>query len=225
MVYLPGFRINRQKENLRLTGHSRRPARLCPFQAYVFRSWFCSSLLFCVAGRRLNSGVRLEKFRKRRMGIPILGEIEKLINEHGSAAILKERLTLAADQFRILESKNAESQAKIIALEQSDNNLRSDLQKAHQEIGRLNNIILEYHKFSLSEKHEKVLLAVAIKSGRDAFTLAEYAELTEPETLEKLSYLSTKNFVIGSFSSPKTWTVMPEGHRYLSVKKLIDKII
>lgn len=37
----------------------------------------------------------------------IFGGIEKLITEHGSAAILRERISLAAQQYTILEKENA----------------------------------------------------------------------------------------------------------------------
>lgn len=41
------------------------------------------------------------------MGIPFFSEIERLITEHGSATILKERIALLKDQFVLLESKVA----------------------------------------------------------------------------------------------------------------------
>lgn len=44
------------------------------------------------------------------MGIPFLSEIERLINEHGSATVLRERLALANDQFVLLERKVAQLQ-------------------------------------------------------------------------------------------------------------------
>ena len=40
------------------------------------------------------------------MTLPLLGEIERLINEHGSAVILKERLALAAEQYAALQNEN-----------------------------------------------------------------------------------------------------------------------
>ncbi|MDD2700641.1 MAG: hypothetical protein PHH36_05320 [Sideroxydans sp.] len=46
------------------------------------------------------------------MGIPILSEIERLINEHGSAVILKERLALAADQYSALQKQVAQLQSE-----------------------------------------------------------------------------------------------------------------
>lgn len=41
------------------------------------------------------------------MSIPILGEIERLITEHGSAVILKERVAQLREQIDILEQKTA----------------------------------------------------------------------------------------------------------------------
>ena len=46
------------------------------------------------------------------MAFPLFGEIERLINEHGSAVILKERLTLASEQYAALEKKVSELQAE-----------------------------------------------------------------------------------------------------------------
>lgn len=58
------------------------------------------------------------------MGIPILSEFEKLINEHGSAVILKEHLALfqskfglLKDEFSNLEKKNSELKARVAELE------------------------------------------------------------------------------------------------------------
>lgn len=46
------------------------------------------------------------------MGIPFFTEIERLIVEHGSATVLKERLALLKDQFVLLERKVAELEAE-----------------------------------------------------------------------------------------------------------------
>jgi hypothetical protein len=60
------------------------------------------------------------------MAIPFLGEIERLINEHGSAAILKERLALAADQYSALEKK-------VLQLEAENERLRLDLEECQKQ--------------------------------------------------------------------------------------------
>ncbi len=51
------------------------------------------------------------------MSLNPISLIEKAINEHGSAAILKERLSLAADQFKQLEEENRKLKSVNAALE------------------------------------------------------------------------------------------------------------
>lgn len=58
------------------------------------------------------------------MGIPVLAEIERLITEHGSAAILRERLGLASEQYAALEKKVAELQAEKERLESENSELK-----------------------------------------------------------------------------------------------------
>jgi hypothetical protein len=59
------------------------------------------------------------------MSLPILGEIERLITEHGSAVILKERnallhdkLVLLKEEVAKLEKENSDLKAKVAALNQ-----------------------------------------------------------------------------------------------------------
>lgn len=46
------------------------------------------------------------------MALPFLAEIERFITEHGSAAIMKERLELIRDKYSDLEEKLAAALAK-----------------------------------------------------------------------------------------------------------------
>jgi len=102
----------------------------------------------------------------------IFDSIERLINEHGSAAILKERLSLAADQYTALERKNAEANARAEAaelraqaaemrvkdLEAENERLHLDNEQLVKEIGNLkkqllhgasNNILHDYDPYDL----------------------------------------------------------------------------
>jgi cell division protein FtsB len=54
----------------------------------------------------------------------VFEQIEKLITEHGSAAILRERLHFAGDQYAALERKNAELQAENDKLRREVESLR-----------------------------------------------------------------------------------------------------
>jgi len=64
----------------------------------------------------------------------IFGELERLITEHGSAAILRERLGLAADQYTALEKKNSGLQAE-------NENLRAQLEHLQKENAELKQAI------------------------------------------------------------------------------------
>jgi hypothetical protein len=57
----------------------------------------------------------------------LFDNIEKLINEHGSAVILKERLLLAEDKYSALERKAS-------ALETENAKLRGELQQTKNEV-------------------------------------------------------------------------------------------
>ena len=92
------------------------------------------------------------------MAIPFLSEIEKLITEHGSAAILKERIALANDKYAMLEQKLSESTVRAEAAEARANNLESenealklDNKQFQEKIGLLEE--------QLSEKGHHALLA------------------------------------------------------------------
>ncbi|MEW9572681.1 hypothetical protein ABQJ54_13055 [Rhodanobacter sp. Si-c] len=54
----------------------------------------------------------------------LFGGIEKLITEHGSAAILRERIGLAAQQYAILEKENASLKVRITTLEAENSRLQ-----------------------------------------------------------------------------------------------------
>ena len=63
----------------------------------------------------------------------LLDGIERLINEHGSASILKERIELANDKYAALEGNNSILNQKVAMLESQNNTLRLNLEKAEIE--------------------------------------------------------------------------------------------
>ncbi len=72
--------------------------------------------------------------------------IEKLINEHGSSTILKERLELLRDQMSALEKENGVLKSENAILKGKQNETESQLNKAIKEIERLNQIIERFKK-------------------------------------------------------------------------------
>ena len=63
----------------------------------------------------------------------LLDGFEKLINEHGSAAILKERIALANDKFAILESENTQLKVKVSILEAENAALKLDNEESQKQ--------------------------------------------------------------------------------------------
>ena len=80
----------------------------------------------------------------------LLEGLEKLINEHGSATILKERIALANDKFSILETEMQKTKSKNDALT--------------SEVAKLNNI-LEYQEQKI-RKFEQQLSDLAETSKK-----------------------------------------------------------
>ncbi len=69
----------------------------------------------------------------------MLDIIEKLINEHGSSTILKERLALISDRYELLEEKNTD-------LRYRNEELKQELSEASDEIERLKEIVEKNQK-------------------------------------------------------------------------------
>lgn len=57
----------------------------------------------------------------------IFQDIERLITEHGSASILRERLALAAEQYAALEKQNA-------ALKEAETNLKAENKRLNLDL-------------------------------------------------------------------------------------------
>lgn len=75
------------------------------------------------------------------MGIPvlseILSEIERLIIEHGSAAVLYERLAFAKEQYKATEQQLQESQAKNGELADENRQLRKENDELKRKVAEL----------------------------------------------------------------------------------------
>ena len=63
----------------------------------------------------------------------LLNSFDRLINEHGSAAILRERLTLAADQYALVEKENIALKSENEILKTENNNLKTENYNLKQE--------------------------------------------------------------------------------------------
>ena len=101
----------------------------------------------------------------------IFDGIEKLITEHGSAAILKERLALVADKYSALEKKvaNLESENRNLKVEngqlkEQKRNLEEQLKQRHGQ--RLEEVQARIAERMFPKHREPVLLNLAVVDQR-----------------------------------------------------------
>ena len=90
------------------------------------------------------------------MAIPFLSEIEKLITEHGSAAILKERIALANDKYAALEQKLSVCDAANKELHSENETLRLDNGKLKEQVRAFEEILSDKRHKSLLEEQQLV---------------------------------------------------------------------
>jgi len=141
------------------------------------------------------------------MAIPILGEIERLINEHGSAAILKERLALASDQYSALEKKLSDSESRVEAAELRTKNLESESQrleldnfKLKEEIRNLKEQLSERHGQRLEEVREQLLQLLAAQTGRiTASQAAQVLQIGEQLATYHLTEMGKESLVTAGY--------------------------
>ena len=101
----------------------------------------------------------------RSSGMGFLDSIEKLINEHGSAVILRERITLAHEQFAVLEKKATDLQLKVDGLKSENDSLKVDKLTLEKKVRNLEEQLVERRGQRLEEIREKLL--TALSSGHE----------------------------------------------------------
>src|SRR5687768_12392588 len=148
----------------------------------------------------------------------LLDSIEKLINEHGSATILKERIALANDKYTALERKLSESELRAKQLESEKQHFELDNFKLKEKVRSLEEQLAERHGQCLEELREKIL--TVLSSGREA-TSAQIAAMLgvgEQLTTFHLEELGKTHFVNATkfyTRQPTVWRLGQEGRGYL----------
>lgn len=146
----------------------------------------------------------------------LLDGFEKLINEHGSAAILKERIALANDKYAALEQKLSASEPRAKELESENQGLRHDLEVAQVQIQNLENIE-QSHGPRLEEIREKLLLLLTEHSDITASQIAGTAAI-HPQLIKfHLTDMEAKGLVHGSYfvGGDTEWSTSQDGLGYL----------
>jgi predicted nuclease with TOPRIM domain len=174
--------------------------------------------------------IRIDKSRSVLLGwcnmsIPIFSQIEKLINEHGSAVILKERIALAQDQYAALEKKLSESESQTKAAELRAKNLESenrrlelDNDKLKEIIGSLEEQLSDHHSLRLEEVREKLLIALSSGDRAVAAQLAQVIGVGEQLATFHLTEMEKDHLVSAArfyTNKPTIWRIAQQGRGYL----------
>jgi len=137
--------------------------------------------------------------------------LEKLITEHGSAAILKERLALVADKYSALEQKVAD-------LESENRNLKVENDQLKEKKRNLEEQLAQRHGQRLEEVREQLLQVLAAQSEWvTASQVARVLKIGEQlatfhlTDMEKLKLIS----VSYAIESPPEWSLAQESRAYL----------
>ncbi len=148
----------------------------------------------------------------------IFTDIEKLITEHGSAAILKERLALASDKYSALEEQVAKLRAENKSLKLQFNQSEQENQRLKKQIQ--NNL---HGGIIVSEDMRQILLLLAKYSEMDAIDIArtrqihiEKAKLILDD-MEKLKLIWAQGYI----NRECEWRLNDTGRRFLVEHDLI----
>jgi len=158
------------------------------------------------------------------MNLPVFEEIEKLIDEHGSAEILKAGLRLAKDQCNALEVKQTELEEKVRQLESEKRGLELEHGQLVEKIQFLESQIVESQPAHIEEIQERILQLLAdhprIASDQVAKQLHVELELSNLHLEElKAAQLVVAHTVL--MSHPK-WGLSQDGRRYLASNGLLS---
>jgi predicted nuclease with TOPRIM domain len=161
--------------------------------------------------------------------------IEKLINEHGSSTILKERLELLKDQITALEKENGGLKSENTGLKDKAKHLESKFNDATKEIQRLNEIINSSQKHQGIKKYDEItekVLKVFFQFGRELsiYDCVRALSLDVSTIRYHFDLLSEDNLIIQTKSgfesswiqenSPDMYDLTPSGRKYIVEKRL-----
>ncbi|MES2997144.1 MAG: hypothetical protein V4733_10085 [Verrucomicrobiota bacterium] len=185
-----------------------------------------------LAARRLSSYVR----QRLNMSLNPITAIEKLINEHGSATVLRERLALAADQFTALEKEGVRAEKRLVDAEKQLagatakiellESRNADLEKQLGQRQSAGDVIDD-------PTHEVLKLLFKVDEGLDSGSIRSHLNMTEGvvrfhlDTLKGLDFIGHKRGRDASFGiysegtsfaprgSPENFFIKPKGRAYI----------
>lgn len=155
-------------------------------------------------------------------------QLQKLINEHGSAAILRDHLALFKDQIVILEKKAASLESENAILKAENDKFKSETQNLRIANNELATKIQTYENpiqdNLLDEPKVKILMFLSTQTNRIVVDyIAPATGLSHQATLFHLEELAKRRMVskILNMINPTTWSLAQEGRRYLIEHNLL----
>ena len=140
---------------------------------------------------------------------------EKLINEHGSSVILKERLQLFSDKYEVLEGKNQVLEGKNI-------NLECELQTAKAKINELEKIIALTESNNTSDnisEEEKQILKFLFDTNTSHYSqdLARQFSIVIGKVEYHLNKLEDLDLIYSQYNTmyPTSYQVSSGGQAYV----------
>jgi predicted nuclease with TOPRIM domain len=157
------------------------------------------------------------------MSIPIFSEIEKLINEHGSAVILKERLDLAKDKYDALETRHAELEEKVKQLETEKSKFQLENLKLKENLQLLESQMESNQAVHLNDIQERILILLSKTTPTISEQIAHQLQIGPELANFHLNELEGMNYVTRRLimMSPPKWSLGQEGRRYLVSNDLL----
>jgi chromosome segregation ATPase len=157
-----------------------------------------------------------------------LDGFEKLINEHGSATILKERIVLINEKYSALEKDLSASKSREADLTAENQSLVLDNAELRQEIQRRDDIIQEYksHDNHLDEAKVNILKLLFNHPKLSDEQIVHSLDILPPVAVFHLTELKeskmVKRVISGSAMRPEGgWSLDQEGTRYLLEQNLV----
>ena len=155
------------------------------------------------------------------MGI-LLDQIEKLINEHGSAVILKERIELAKDEQAALERKNDDLADEVTRLRGHIKLLEADKEKLEKQLGALNRIA-DKPRADLHEIEISMVKILAQQGNLAAGQIARALGIHHVKAEHYLQRLKDAGYVDVSYfvGSPAEYSLGQKGNEYAVVNGIV----
>ncbi len=148
--------------------------------------------------------------------------LERLINEHGSAAILRDHVALFKDQLSILKEKFSILETENMNLKMENQNLKTENDQLKEKIQ-----IHEKptHNNLVDEIKLKILLYLSKRQRQTIdIEIAQAFNIDLQLVKFHLEELEQNKMVHGTSAvgQPRQWSLVQEGRRYLIKNKLIS---